>query len=61
MQGVSGVVSYQASQASRAAAGKVASSASVSWKNTIKAYTSARARVGLASEMPSGEGERSRQ
>ena len=37
MQGVSGVVSYQASQALRALAGKPTSSTSSSWWNTISA------------------------
>ena len=59
--GVSGVLAYQASQASRAAAGRVCSSASVSRKYTSSAYTSASARRGAASDTPSGEGERSRQ
>ena len=61
MQGVSGVVSNQASQAWRAPSGRVASSASLSRKYTISAYTSANARSSGTSDRPSGEGERSRQ
>ena len=61
MQGVSAVVWYQASQASRAATGSVASSASLSRKYTNRAYTSASARSGALRLTPSGDGARSRQ
>ena len=61
MQGVSGVVSYQACQACQAASGRLNSSASSSWKYTIRAYTSASARNSGASTTPSGEGFLARQ
>ena len=60
MQGASGVLSYQASQACLARAGIVGSSHSGSRPYTISAYTSASARTSGQAVMPSGEGERLR-
>ena len=61
MQGVSGVVSYQPSQASRASSGRQASYTVSSWRYTISAYTSASACTGGAKAMPALEGKRWRQ
>ena len=61
MQGVSGVVSYQPSQASRASSGRQASSTVSSWRYTISAYTSASACTCGARAMPALEGKRWRQ
>ena len=61
MHGVSGVVSYQASQAARAGAGRLCSSVSSWWRYTMSAYTSPSALISGASAAPAVAGARSRQ